>query len=103
MPWAPEHVVVSELESGLQLSWIRRCKEGAPWLDGVDAPLGTKPELYSVSLTGGNGKSFDLKTNVPSAHIDTQRLNDLGPRPWHLKVRQLGNFAPGRPYIHIIE
>jgi hypothetical protein len=69
----------------------------------VDAPLGTKPELYSVSLTGGNGKSFDLKTNVPSAHIDTQRLNDLGPRPWHLKVRQLGNFAPGRPYIHIIE
>lgn len=102
-PWSPDHVNVNLGQDGLRISWTRRCNEGAPWLDHVDAPLGASTEKYSVSLFGALSGSLQLRTDVPSVSIDTPALVALGPRPWRLEVRQLGDFAASKPRIHVID
>lgn len=95
-PWAPAHLRAVDSASGIQITWVRRCKEAVPWLDDVGSPLGSNRETYEVRLSDMTGASLDLLSNEPAALIDRQMLDKLGPRPWTLTVRQLGDFAAGK-------
>lgn len=102
-PWAPTHVTVSETLNGLNLAWVRRCREGGPWLDGVDAPLGSSRELYTVALEDALNGRVEMQSDEPSVFMPSQMLAQLGPRPWRLEIRQLGDFAAGKPFVHTID
>jgi hypothetical protein len=102
-PWTPAHVVVEEAHDGLTVSWVRRCKEGAPWLDEVDAPLGSTREQYLLRLADQLGSAVELRTDSTSAHFDAQALSSFGPRPWRLEVRQVGDFSASKASSHIID
>lgn len=55
-PFAPAHVKGSRNGAGdLVISWIRRTRLDAPWVDGVDAPLGETLEAYAVDILDGAG------------------------------------------------
>lgn len=101
-PWAPDHVDTVEVEEGLQLSWIRRCKQGAPWLDEVEAPVGASQEAYAVKLSGQTGQVVEFTTATSSALVDAATATRVGARPWKLEIRQLGDFAAGNPRILFI-
>jgi hypothetical protein len=101
-PWSPDHLCVHETDAGLHLSWIRRCKEGTPWPDAVDAPLGANRQAYAVQLSDTQGHVVELNTDASAFTIETRAYSHLGLRPWQLEVRQLGDFAAGNPLIHDI-
>ncbi len=102
-PWKPAHIRAADVIGGLQLSWIRCCKEGGPWLDGVESPFGASREAYSVRISDQSGGNIYFEAAEPAAHIESQTLSGLGPRPWRLEIRQLGDFAAGRPQFHLIK
>lgn len=101
-PWAPCNVTVVESDGGLQVSWTRRCKEGLHWLDQVDAPLGSSQERYLVRLSSELSRQVIVETMTPSVTIDGQMLRQLGPRPWQIEIKQMGDFAAGNSSLHVI-
>lgn len=101
--WAPAHIEVQEEEDGLRVTWTRRCKEGSPWLDFVDAPLGVSHEAYAVSLRDSADRILRFETQKPSIFIDAQEVATFAQRPWQLEVRQLGDFTAGNPLLHAID
>lgn len=101
-PWAPAHIETSTSANGLQISWVRRGRDGQAWLDGVDAPIGASREAYTVSLLGQEDRRLDFETSAPDLFVSTASLAVLGSRPWQLEVRQLGDLAPGNIGNHTI-
>jgi hypothetical protein len=102
-PWAPTHLNVCETADGLELSWVRRCREGGVWLDNVDAPLGSSREAYQVTLRDGLGMTIEAQSDNPHSVFSSSMLDQMTPRPWRLEVRQIGDFAAGNPLVHIID
>ncbi|WP_338505003.1 phage tail protein [Sphingomonas kaistensis] len=102
-PWAPAHLNVRETAGGLELSWVRRCRDGGAWLDNVDAPLGSSREAYRVTLRDGLGMTIEAHSDSPHSVISSIMLDQMAPRPWRLEVRQIGDFAAGNPLVHIID
>ena len=84
------------------MTWERRCKEGAQWLDHVDAPLGFAREVYSISLENADGRRLERMTSEPSCQFDRQSLDQMGARPWSLEVRQIGDLTASAPLHHVI-
>lgn len=101
-PWAPAHLTIHEDEVGLRLSWVRRGKEGLPWMDNVDTPLSEGREAYSIRLQDEHGGLIEHESDAPSILLAKDVLQQLGPRPWRLEVRQLGEFAAGKPLSQLI-
>lgn len=102
-PWKPAHVTTTQGQEGLSLSWVRCCKEGGPWLDGVDAPIGASREAYDVLLSDASGKSLQMQVTDTKALFADEELRVLGARPWRLEVRQLGDFVASEPRICFID
>lgn len=101
-PWKPAHVTTAQGQEGLSLSWVRRCKEGSPWLDGVDAPIGASREAYDVLLSDASGRSLQMQVTDTKALFAHEELSVLGARPWRLEIRQLGDFVASEPRICFI-
>ena len=102
-PWSPTLLRLHHKSNGLALSWVRRCKEGEPWLDGVDSPLGSSRELYSVTLSDALDGRIEVQSEGTSSLISPSLLAQLGPRPWRLEIRQVGDFAASRPLVHTLD
>lgn len=94
-PWSPAHLKADETEQGLGVRWVRRGKTGAPWLDFVDAPVGYAHETYVVAVESSDGRRLEQVVNELRSHFDQQSLGELGPRPWSIKVFQVGDLVPG--------
>lgn len=91
-PWRPAHLRWAFDGGELHLEWIRRCRQGLPWLDFVDAPLGSSRELYALKLTGPSAV-LEAHTEQSAHRFSAQALTTLGPLPWELEIRQLGDFV----------
>jgi hypothetical protein len=76
---------------------------GELWLDEFDALLGSSHELYSVSLSDTLNGTIELQTGQTHAQVTPIMLDRLGPRPWRLEIRQVGDFAAGKPLVHVID
>lgn len=79
-PYAPVHVSGSRNASGdLALTWIRRTRFEAPWLDGTDAPLGEATEAYEIDIMDGLAVVRTISTVTPSAIYDeADQIADFG-------------------------
>ena len=61
-PLSPVHGKISDHETGLELTWIRRTRIGGDSWSGLDVPIGEESEFYKVSVmyTSGDSDSFDV-------------------------------------------
>jgi hypothetical protein len=96
-PWRPAHLRVSDSQQGLHVNWVRRSKQGGPWLDFVDAPVGSSREAYLMRISGEFEQVLERQALEPAITVDLQAMSMLGPRPWKIEVRQLGDFTASEP------
>lgn len=51
VPPAPTHLrAIVQADGNVLLNWTRRSRNGWPWIDGTDAPLGEEAERYRVRI-----------------------------------------------------
>lgn len=89
-PYAPAHLHGSRNSAGdLAISWIRRTRLDAPWIDGVDAPLGELLEAYEVDiLDAGDAVRRTLTSSTPSVtYTAAQQTSDFGSVQPAVRVR----------------
>jgi len=103
-PFAPVHVkgVRSLGTSGhLTLSWIRRARVNAAWLDNIDVPLDEDRELYAVEILNGTEvvRTFSDLAEASVTYTAAQQAEDWGgdiPDAMTLHVYQVGTrFGKG--------
>jgi hypothetical protein len=100
-PFAPVSLLAMIDSAGdLQISWIRRSRQGLAWIDDVDAPLGEATELYEVLVQGVSGATERAATS-PSMTLSNSELAPLGTGPASITVRQIGDWAGSRPVTTI--
>lgn len=80
-PYAVAHVRgVRNAGGDLAISWIRRTRLDAPWLDGVDAPLGEDSEAYEIDVLDGGGATVrTISATTPAAtYAAADQVADFG-------------------------
>jgi hypothetical protein len=102
-PPSPVHFRSERLANGdLELSWVRRSRDGWVWLSGIDTPLGEEAESYRLTLAG---EGFE-RTAVLAApfHLYTaaEQAADGVAGSISAEIVQLGTSAPSRPARLII-
>lgn len=102
LPLSPVHPSHEWLGDDLRLTWIRRSRMGANWLDSVDCPLGESMERYTLELTDQQGARLQFETSSPHLHLETSGLGALGLRPWQAAISQVGDFGVSNPCFHVI-
>lgn len=96
-PPSPVHLRWTTDDGGaLQLSWERRSREGFEWLDGIDAPLGERRELYRIRLQTSSA-SVERESSTRSLAVPASELAPLGPGPITMTVYQVGDQGTSRP------
>lgn len=80
----------------LDVSWVRRSRNGWAWLDEMDAPLGEMQEGYRVRIAGPGG-SFETEVSEPRVTVAAATLAGLGSGGAALTVRQIGDRAVSHP------
>ncbi|GAB4511257.1 MAG: hypothetical protein Tsb0019_06550 [Roseibium sp.] len=88
-PYAPAHLEGHRQGDDLVLSWIRRTRLDAPWLDGVDAPLGEEAESYEIDILDDAGAVLrTLASTVPTVtYLTADQTADFGAPQPAIKVR----------------
>lgn len=98
-PPSPVHLRASMDSAGnLNCTWLRRSSLGWNWLDGVDAPLGCRVELYRVALQGSGG-SIEIEVESAQAQFSPSQLAAIGGGDVELSIAQVGDFAVSRPAL----
>jgi len=97
-PPSPVHLRAAEIpDGGLLILWVRRSRQGWPWLSGSDTPLAEEVERYRVEISG---EGF-ARTATPEApfylYTAEERLADGAAGPIQVSVFQIGTFAQSRP------
>ena len=79
-PYAPVHLKGERQGDDLVITWVRRTRLDAPWLDGVDAPLGEASESYEVDILDAAGAVVrTLATDVPTVtYTAADQIADFG-------------------------
>jgi hypothetical protein len=77
----------------LVISWIRRSRKPAPWVDYVDAPLDQEAEAYDVEIMDGGSvmRSYENLTSPFMTYTAAQQAEDWGvslPQSYEVKVYQ---------------
>ena len=91
LPPAPVHLSATIGADGIAtIAWVRRSRGGWRWIDGADAPIGEEAEAYRVTLTDAAAGVRTVDTDRPLLAVAVQ---DLGPRPIRIAVRQQGTFG----------
>lgn len=96
LPIAPVHLRCERLNDGrLNLSWVRRSRDGWRWIDSVDAPLAEEMERYLLNITPDVGAAEQAEL-VASHFIYTP---PAGANSISFSVVQIGTFGSSRPAI----
>ncbi|MDD3183632.1 MAG: phage tail protein, partial [Alphaproteobacteria bacterium] len=110
-PFAPAHLRgqrVAGSESDLAISWVRRARKNAQWVDYIDVPLDETEELYDVEILN---ESTVVRTfaNVTSSHVtytSAQQVADWGsvlPAAYTVKVYQLSaSYGRGNAITRVL-
>lgn len=91
-PFAPAHLRgmrASGTGTDLTLSWVRRARLGADWVDYVDVPLDEPEELYDVEVMDGGSvmRSFLSLTAPTATYTAAEQSADWGSVPSSFTVR----------------
>lgn len=102
-PPSPVHLIARETGAGdLEISWVRRSRQGWPWVSGSDTPLGEEAELYRLDIIGA-GFARTVETGEPAyLYMAAQRAED-GAGPVEISASQAGTFAASRAVTLAIE
>ena len=104
-PFSPASGVIKKTASGdIEISWIRRSRVGAQWLDAMDVPLGELYEKYEIDIIK-NGKAVRTVT-VNQSHFTyktADQITDFGSakNTVTLHIYQLSDYV-GRGHSLII-
>lgn len=98
-PLAPAHVVgarASGAGSDLTLSWKRRARLNAEWIDYVDVPLDEPSELYDVEIMNGASvvRTFSSLTSASATYTVAQQAVDWPsgvPENFTIRVYQISS------------
>ncbi len=90
-PYSPMNVAgtrTSGTGSDLTLTWIRRARLNAEWVDYVDVPLDEPVELYSVDVMNGLTvvRTFSSLTSPTLTYTAAQQSADWGSAPSNFTV-----------------
>lgn len=80
-PLSPAHVRAQKQFAGdVEVSWVRRSRLGAEWIDGTDAPLGEDAELYELEVLAPDGSVLrQSNLNSPNfVYTLSQQQSDFG-------------------------
>lgn len=80
-PFAPCHAQGVRVSSGdITLSWVRRARLNAAWVDGVDVPLDESTELYDVEIYNGTTlvRTFNNVVMPSQLYSAAQQATDFG-------------------------
>ena len=91
-PWAPCHLKGARDDAGtLVITWVRRARLDAPWLDGTDAvPLCEDREAYDLDILDGAGavrRTFTGLTSPSTIYTAAQQTTDFGAVQTVVRVR----------------
>ncbi len=65
-PLSPVHPAADDKANGdIEISWVRRSREGWRWADAVDAPIGEAGELYRITRAGSGVAALTVESVVP--------------------------------------
>ena len=103
-PLSPVQLAARRQGGDLQLSWIRRTRQGGDNWDAVDVPLAEDVESYDVEILNGAGAVIRTVSANPSAayaYTAAQIATDFPaglPSPFRFRVYQLSStFGRGPP------
>jgi hypothetical protein len=86
---------VSGTGSDLTLSWVRRARRNADWIDYVDVPLDEDREAYDIEIMNGSAviRSFLAVTSTTQLYSAAQQSADWGtvPAQFTVNVYQLSS------------
>ncbi|MGD8326359.1 MAG: phage tail protein [Sphingomonadales bacterium] len=88
-PLSPVHVRAFKHETGdVDVSWIRRSRLGAEWIDGTDAPLGETSEVYELEIL------------APDMSV-LRQINLSSPEYIYTLAQQQADFGFGISWLHV--
>lgn len=88
-PYAPVHLAGRRDGDDLVVTWIRRTRLDASWLDGVDAPLGEEAEAYEVDILDAADtvvRTLSATTSTVT-YLAADQIADFGAVPVSVRVR----------------
>ncbi|HVY13306.1 MAG TPA: hypothetical protein VHB73_07065, partial [Alphaproteobacteria bacterium] len=80
-PFAPVHVSGARNASDdVAISWMRRARKNAEWLDYIDVPLDEEAEIYDVEILDGATvvRSFEGLTSAEATYTAAEQAADFG-------------------------
>lgn len=110
-PLAPANVSgsrASGIGSDLTLSWKRRARLNAEWVDYVDAPLDEPSELYDVEIMSGVSavRTFSALTVPAAVYTAAQQAADWPsgvPASFTVRVYQIGSrYGRGKAAVAVV-
>lgn len=85
---------------GMDLTWIRRSRDGWAWPDAIDAPLAEETEQYRITVQPDRGAEVVLDVLTPHATLTPTLLDGLraaGARRARCFVTQIGSAGTSPP------
>ena len=101
-PPAPIALGAMRLSDGtIRFSWTRRSRQGWPWLDGNDAPIGEDGERYRLEIGPSTGAARTIELAMPSYDYEpaAQASDGTGAGGVTIRVTQLGTRAASLPPV----
>ncbi len=80
-PLAPAHLAGARDDSGnLTVSWVRRARKNAEWVDGIDVPLDEDAALYDLDILDGANvvRQFQDLTSASAGYTAAMQAEDFG-------------------------
>lgn len=101
-PYAPVHLEGGRNAGGdLTMTWFRRARKQATWLQGIEVPLGEASEAYAVTIYASGAYATTkrvIATSAPSAgYTAAEQTSDFGSAQAtvYFGVQQLGAYGYG--------
>ncbi|MDD3029233.1 MAG: phage tail protein [Alphaproteobacteria bacterium] len=78
--FAPAHIAGSrDAEGNLNLSWVRRARWNAEWVDGIDVPVFEAEEAYQIDILNGEAVVRTIEANTTTVlYTAAQQIEDFG-------------------------
>ena len=106
-PLSPVHLRATQRsDGGIDLTWIRRSREGWRWPDGIDVPVAEENELYRMEIAASpSAVRLSEVLTVPYCGLSAAQLAELraaGSTSLEISIRQIGRFAVSDPTTTIL-
>ncbi|KJV68657.1 glycoside hydrolase/phage tail family protein [Candidatus Neoehrlichia procyonis] len=78
-----------DANKNLHISWIRRARINAQWLDNIDVPLDEQYEKYDIEIINNIGKiirTFTITNKTTFTYAISQKIKDFGHSKFQIQI-----------------